>query len=215
MRNDETLQKYLSQSSPAIIAISGITNSAAAAETPKARALVVVDETVYPQIKEGLDKYIDDIRWEFDIELKVLVDEFYSMTPPQIRAILKKEYESSEIPVVGAIMVGPIPHALRSRIGAMQETIDLQKALDEAKARGDNDAAWQVYRKMPDLCPAPMYYEDFDAVWIDEDGDNVFENIETNAENNATEIWTAWWVPPRNDAGEQVKMLNTFLKKAG
>ncbi len=171
------------------------------------RALVVVDKSVYPEIEARLTKYIDHIRREFGVELKVLVDDYYDMQPPDIRARLKHEYQNSPVPVVGAIMVGPIPHAIRSSLGAAEETTKYEMLMDEADEKGDRRLAWECWRKLPLLTPAPLYYEDFDAEWIDEDGDGVFEKIETDPENNPTEIWTAWWVPPSEDRRMQAKLL--------
>jgi hypothetical protein len=180
---------------------------------PRTRALVVVDSSVHPHISQRLETYVRHIRREFDTELKVLVDNFYGMKPPAIRRILKTEYDRSPVPLIGAIMVGPIPHALRSGLGAVELTQTHEQLFEAAKARGDGRAAWRHWVKMPMLCPAPLYYEDFDAIWIDEDDDGVFERFETDAENNPTEIWTAWWVPPANDPESQIMMLNSFLKK--
>jgi hypothetical protein len=66
----------------------------------------------------------------------------------------------------------------------------------------------------PDLIlPAPLYYEDFDAVWQDADEDGDYETFISDRASNATEIWTAWWTPPANDAGAQVRLLDRFLTK--
>ncbi len=188
-------------------------SAATEALPPKTRALVVVDSSVYPQIRKRLEKYIDHIRWEFQVELKVLSDNFYDMKPPEIRAKLRSEYENSSLPLVGAIMVGPIPHAIKSSLGAVETTQKQLKLVKQAQARGDKREAWKQWVKMPYLTPAPLYYEDFDASWIDEDGDGVFERMETDAETNPTEIWTAWWVPPTNNRSSHPAFLNSFLKK--
>jgi len=50
-------------------------------------------------------------------------------------------------------------------------------------------------------------------VWTDADGDGVFDGLKSDQSKNATEIWTAWWVPPSNDPEEQVRLLNTLLEK--
>jgi len=63
------------------------------------------------------------------------------------------------------------------------------------------------------LIPAPLYYEDFDAEWIDADKDGAFEEVRTDRVNNPTEIWTTWWVPPSNDRDEQAQMVKTYLQK--
>ncbi len=155
---------------------------------PKARALIIVDESVYPQIKSGLAKYIEHVLRDFRVVCTPLVDDYYDMKPAEIRAILKKAYDESRsakypVPVVGAIMVGPIPHALRTH---------------------DPEVI---------LIPSPLYYEDFEAEWIDENGDGFFEEIKTDRKSNPTEIWTAWWVPPAMEHEKQVEHLKAYLEK--
>jgi hypothetical protein len=63
------------------------------------------------------------------------------------------------------------------------------------------------------LIPCPLYYEDFDAEWVDNNGDGYFEEIVTDRACNPTEIWTAWWVPPSMDAIEQGRHLKFFVNK--
>jgi hypothetical protein len=63
------------------------------------------------------------------------------------------------------------------------------------------------------ITPVPLYYEDFDAQWIDDDGDGYYDRVITDRTTNATEIWTAWWVPPANEPAEQIKLLQGWLKK--
>jgi len=158
--------------------------AAQTADAPRARVLLVVDSTVYPEIKSGLETYAQHIRREFNIACQPRPDGYYGMQPPQIRAILKKEYDAKDAPpLVGAILVGPIPHACR--------THDPREI----------------------LIPAPLYYEDFDAEWIDADGDGYFENVKTERRTNATEIWTAWWIPPASDGPTQVALLKRWLEK--
>ncbi len=71
-----------------------------------------------------------------------------------------------------------------------------------------------LHERGPELItPAPLYYEDFDATWTDADRDGDFEGFATDRLANATEIWTAWWVPPSNDPAEQAVMLARFLDK--
>ena len=145
-------------------------------------ALMLVDSSVYPQLKEPLQGYIEHVRSSRGVLVKPVVKNFYEMKPSAIRALLKQQYKNSSIPVVGAIMVGPIPHALRGKKGGI-------------------------------AIPSSFYYEDFDAKWLDEDGDGMFEKMITNPPTNPTEIWTAWWVPPANDQSMQVRMLKTYLRK--
>ncbi len=140
------------------------------ADQPRARVLLIVDSSVYPEIESGLENYAQHIRREFNIVCMPRPDRYYGMQPPQIRAILKEEYDKGNAPpLVGAIFVGPIPHACR--------THDPREI----------------------LIPCPLYYEDFDAEWVDADGDGYFEKVRTDRKTNATEIWTAWWIPPAND----------------
>ncbi len=150
--------------------------------TASDRVLVLVDSSVRRPLEPGLERYFADVRGRFDVEFRVVSDGFYRMKPEEIRARLRREYGPPDGPLVGAILVGPIPAALK---GGPQGP---------------------VY-------PAPLYYEDFDAEWIDADGDGVFEEIRTDRSTNPTEIWTAWWVPPSNDPAGQVRLLQGFLEK--
>lgn len=63
------------------------------------------------------------------------------------------------------------------------------------------------------IVPTPLYYEDFDAEWIDADNDGDFEQFDTDRTTNATEIWTAWWIPPSTEPVTQAAMLESFLIK--
>jgi len=146
--------------------------------------LVLVDKSAYKELREGLGAYFADVKKLFNVKFKVMVKDYYNeLKPPEIRRMLREEYSRNELPVVGAIMVGPIPIALK---------------------REANKA----------LYPKNLYYEDFDAKWTGPEGaKGIFTKVQTNPKTNATEIWTAWWVPPSNDRAEQVKMLQGFLKK--
>jgi len=161
----------------------GVTFTAAAdsATGPRARALLIVDKSVYPEIKDGLAKYAAHVLKVQNIACEARPDDYYNMKPPAIRALLQAEYKKSQPPLVGAIMVGPIPYPLAGN--PKEITI-----------------------------PAVMFYEDFDAKWDDPDGDGVYQ-VTYDRVNNPTEIWTAWWVPPANDAPTQVKLLKGWLDK--
>lgn len=154
---------------------------------PKARAVMLVDNSVYPTIQTGLQTYAAHVLREHNIRCEPRPDDYYHMQPPAIRAILKEEYRqpatAGRPPLVGAIMVGPIPHACRTH--------------------DPNEI----------LIPSPLYYEDFEAEWVDENGDGYFEKVVTDRVNNPTEIWTAWWVPPSMDPAEQTEHLKYFLTK--
>lgn len=168
-----------------VLALSLVTAGFAqeAADTPRARVLMIVDDSVYPAIRNGLDTYAQHLRRVHNIACTARPDDYYRLNPPQIRAILKDQHASSRPPLVGAILVGPIPHACR--------THDPKEI----------------------LIPSPLYYEDFDAEWIDEDHDGYFERVLSDRNTNPTEIWTAWWVPPAMDHAGQIRMLELFLHK--
>lgn len=164
-----------------LVAASGVMT--AQADQARMRVLVLVDQAVYPELEAGLGKYMQHVQEAFPVDFKVLADRFYEMKPPAIREILRRQYKDSKTPVVGAIMVGPIPHACKTH--------------DPTEI----------------LIPCPLYYEDFDAQWVDKDGDGYFEQVITDRKTNPTEIWTAWWVPPAMDAPTQIKLLKTWLDK--
>ena len=56
------------------------------------RVLILVDESIYPDLKEGLDTYGAIIFEEHGIRCVARPDDYYAMKPPKIRAVLKKEY---------------------------------------------------------------------------------------------------------------------------
>ncbi len=157
----------------------------AALAAPEARALFIVDESVYPHIRTGLETYARHVKAMHDVACEARPDDYYNMQPAEIRAILEQEYKKSDPKLVGAIMVGPIPHACRSH---------------------DPSAI---------MIPAPMYYEDFDAVYEDKDGNGAYsdDEITNDRETNPTEIWVSWWVPPSMDRKEQVELLRSYLDK--
>lgn len=160
----------------------------AAAEPPRARVVLLVDQSVYPELRGGLETYAAHVLELHDVACVPLPDDYYHMRPSDVRAVLKREYEqpaSAEHPrLAGAILVGPIPHALS----------------------GDAER-WGI------TPPAPLFYEDFDAEWVDANDDGAFEQLKTDRLSNATEIWTAWWVPPAQEPAEQAQLLKAFLDK--
>ncbi|MEW6251744.1 MAG: hypothetical protein AB1716_13955 [Planctomycetota bacterium] len=163
----------------------------AAAQSPaqnasRGRAVFVVDNSVYPQIKDKLERYAQHVRRERGVLCFAMPDDYYSMQPPAIRAKLKAQHEKDGPPLVGAIMVGAIPHALK---GDPKEILIPQPLFYE-----DFDARW----------------EDRNG-----DGIYQNEEITNDRRTNPTEIWTSWWVPPcpADDTAAQVKLLNTWLDK--
>jgi len=100
--------------------------------------------------------------------------------------------------------------------------VEIRRALKEACAADPNvagaimvgDIPYATYQHGDDtINPAPFYYEDFEATWINQDNDVHFERVETDTTTNPTEIWTAWWVPPTNDRAKQPAMLRAYLDK--
>jgi hypothetical protein len=155
------------------------------AAAPQGRALVIVDKSVYPELKAGLDTYAGHILKELKIAVVARPDDYYGMKPAAIREILHKEYQDKQQPpLIGAILCGPIPHALK----------------------GDPKES---------LIPITLFYEDFDAKYEDKNNDGVYEDEEITNDrvHNPTEIWTSWWVPPANDGPTQVKLLKGWLEK--
>jgi hypothetical protein len=150
----------------------------------RGRVVFIVDKSVYPEIKDGLETYAAHIRREFNIVCTPLPDDYYKMKPPAIREILKKEYAQSKPPLVGAIMVGPIPHALKG--DPKEILIPSPLFYEDFEAKYDDKNGDGVYQ---------------DA------------EITSDRVHNPTEIWTTWWVPPTMKPEEQGKLLNGFLAK--
>jgi hypothetical protein len=165
-----------------VAVMSGV--AAAPAQEAKSRVVLLVDSSVYPELKQGLAKYTAHVQKVFPVEFKVLADKFYEMKPPAIRAILKQEYQTSKPPLVGALMVGPIPYALR---GDPKEIVFPAPLFYE-----DFDAQWE------DKNGDGVYQED---------------EVVNDRKANPTEIWTAWWIPPANDGPTQIKLLKGWLDK--
>jgi len=139
---------------------------------------------VYSAIAANLSVYIDDVQQRFGVSIQVLADDYYNhYSPADVRALLRYMYLSSGGEMTGAILAGTIPYA--------------------------------TYRySTGPITPAPLYYEDFDAVWTDSlPGDGHFDVIDTDPWTNATEIWTAWWVPPTNQPAQHASYLNAYLQK--
>lgn len=158
--------------------------AAAGAGEPRSRVLLLVDESVYPEIKDGLATYIAHVEAEFDVKLTPVVEAFYEQEPPAIRALLRKEHAAAGPKLVGAIMVGPIPYALR---GDPAEIVIPAPLYYE-----DFDAQ----------------YDDANGDGVFQDSEITNDRV-----NNPTEIWTAWWVPPANDGPTQVRLLKEWLAK--
>jgi hypothetical protein len=174
-----------------LVVLVGLTVSAAfapacaqPAPASRGRAVFVVDKSAYPEIKAGLDKYAGHVLAMHNIVCQPLPDDYYNMKPLAIRAILHEQYKTSQPPLVGAIMVGPIPHALR---GNPKEILIPAPLFYE-----DFDAQW----------------EDKNG-----DGAYQDDEIVNDRKANPTEIWTAWWVPPANDGPAQARLLKLFLDK--
>lgn len=166
-----------------LVGLAMLAGSAAAAPQ---QVLIVVDESVRPAIADGLDTYMQHVQALLPVEFKVLSDDFYAQEPAAIRALLQREVARDGANVVGAIMVGPLPHAVR----------------------GEPRPYSRYY-----LTPAPLFYEDFESQWFDDNRDGYFERMETDRLNNPTEIWTAWWVPPANTRTLQTELLRGYLDK--
>ena len=146
------------------------------------KVLVVIDETFVLDLAPGLQTYFEHVGGLFHVDFDVLAGPVLGMKPVELRARLAGAFRNEPDRVIGAIMVGPIPVALRGIPGTI-------------------------------VFPTPYFYEDFDARWTDADGDGIFEKVETDRTLNATEIWTAWWVPPANDAKGQIGLLKGWLEK--
>jgi hypothetical protein len=156
------------------------------AAQPKGRVAALVDNATYPEIKAGLDTYAGHIKKAFNIAVFAMPDDYYGMKPAAIREKLKAEYEKKTPPLVGAILVGPLPHALK---GDPNEIVTVQTLFYE-----DFDAKWEDKNN--------------DGIYQDNE-------VTNDRKANATEIWTSWWVPPckKDDKAAQVRLLSQFLKK--
>ena len=60
-----------------LLAASGMMT--AQADQARMRVLVLVDQAVYPELEEGLGKYMQHVREAFPVDFKVLADRFYEM----------------------------------------------------------------------------------------------------------------------------------------
>lgn len=123
-----------------VVAVAALVVVPAWSADATSRVLIVVDESVYPEIEEGLETYMDHVRGMLPVEFKVLSDGFYAMSPADIRARLARECRGAAPPVVGAIMVGPIPHAVRGNPTEILTPVPIYYEDFEAQWRDtDND----------------------------------------------------------------------------
>lgn len=157
----------------------------ASAETSGRRVAIVIDERLYDAIRPGLERYFAAVRESVSVEFDVLAGAYAGASPEVIRNRLAGAYADS--------LAGDGP-----RLGGAI----LVGTLPYAKRGGGGI-----------IYPAPLYYEDFDAEWVDADGDGVFDEIRTDRAANPTEIWTAWWMPPSQDLDRQADEVNGFLDK--
>jgi hypothetical protein len=148
--------------------------------------VILIEKNVKDRLSR-LTQYTNLIKSLYGMDIIIDDSQVWSQTTPQaIRAHLKDFYQTYNIE--GAIMAGKIPCPTW---------------------KYTNNYGFSFYNI------APLYYEDFDMVWNDLDGDGCFEQKVIDP-NNPTEIWTAWWVPPvvGNDASTIANELDIFLGKA-
>ena len=169
-----------------VAALASVATAAAQSHPTAAtgRVLFLVDRAAFPELRSGLETYARHIRAEFRIDCIARPDDYLTMSPTAIRKLLHDEYRAGSPPLVGAILIGALPHALR----------------------GDPNEL---------VLPLTLFYEDFDAVYTDRNGDGVYQESEIANDRltNPTEIWTAWWIPPALEAASQIKLLQGYLEK--
>jgi hypothetical protein len=167
------------------VVLATLTAATATANEPRGRAVVLVDSRIYPQLEAGLKRYAAHILEQHNIRVDMLPDDFHNMKNWVVRELLKQEYLRSSPKLVGAIIVGEIPYACRSH---------------------DPNVI---------MTPCPHFFEDFDAKYLDKDGNGVYSDaeIENNRVENPTEIWVSWWMPPATEEVQQIKHLQFFLDK--
>ncbi len=153
---------------------------------PAGRALVLVDKSMYPELEAGLARYAEHVLKLHRIAVVPRPDAYMEMQPPAIREILRREYEQHDPPLVGAILVGPLPHALKG--DPKEILIPLTLFYEDFDAR----------------------YTDANGDGVYQDSE-----IRNDRVKNPTEIWTSWWVPPApaDDRAAQVKHLKVWLDK--
>ena len=108
---------------------------------------IIIDRTVYDEVKKEFDTYVRDVSLRFPVELVVLKDRNWeSVSPDEIRAELQRLYKEKGI--VGAVLVGQIPYTFWER------SVD-------SHFTGINT----------------LYYQELDGEFIDEDSDGRYEKI--------------------------------------
>ena len=109
---------------------------------------IIIDQSVYAEVKKEFDSYVKDVTSRFPVELIVLKDRAWeSAKPDEIRTELQRLYKEKNI--TGAILVGQIPYTFWER------------AVDS------------IYTGINTL-----YYQELDGKFIDADSDGRYDNIE-------------------------------------
>ncbi|MBN2055801.1 hypothetical protein JW905_12810 [bacterium] len=150
------------------------------------RVVVLVNNQspdIYGAIEGRLENFADLVWDRFNVEIEVLPDDYYNSFTAADVRTLLQAEYDEPDALTGAILAGTIPYA--------------------------------TYRH-GDGCinPAPLYFEDFEAQWVDANPvDGHFEDIITDAWNNPTEIWTAWWIPPNMGVDHHADYLMAYLMK--
>lgn len=109
---------------------------------------IIIDQSVYNEVKKEFDTYAKDVISRFPVELIILKDKAWeSANPDEIRAELQKLYKEKNI--AGAVLVGQIPYTFWER------------------------ATDSIFTGINTL-----YYQELDGRFIDADSDGRYDNIE-------------------------------------
>ena len=140
---------------------------------PQGRVLVLVNHDLYAGVRSSIDQYVRDLANEGYFATTYTVK---GGAPADIRNFLK-----SEMPIVGALMVGALPVAW----------FEMADDFDNSQSE----------------FPCDLYYMDSNGTWNDPDGDGKFSEHPSGVE---PEIWIGrLWTP--SSGGNDVAQINDYF----
>lgn len=142
------------------------------------RIAIMVQRDEYSILRPYLKQYASDIADAFNLKVKIFKGSW--STPYDARAKLQKIYRVFNIS--GCILVGNIP-------------------IVYYKAEYDRPEGHMVR-----VFPTDLYYMDLDGTWIDDNGDDIFED---RIDPDTVEIWVSRIKPPIDD----LNLIIDFFEK--
>ncbi|MDY6989892.1 MAG: PA14 domain-containing protein [Thermodesulfobacteriota bacterium] len=153
------------------------------------KALILLDEALYPLIETELLQYKHDVEENTSVELMISpITALNGMNHEEVRQILRQHYLDHGI--IGVVLIGHVPYAIFG-----DEWMDIGGTL------------------------YALYYEDLDALFEDTDENGSYDRISASMGDGifeGAEIWSGW-IYPNTDKGagiaDQAEVIRAFLQK--